>query len=116
MEKKWQLNKRHLMVFTSNKIADEIKVTEPKPHVINKQCVVYEYKWELKMWLIIAVMHTTSAVAKLKREKTDEICVMHNHVGYTFRYLFQCINEPEHSVISKHLRDVHNLRNKNLRD
>ena len=30
--------------------------------------------------------------------------------------LFQSINEHNHSVIGKHLRDVHNLRNKDLRD
>lgn len=115
MENKWQLNKWHLMVFTSKKIADEIKATEPKPHVINKHAV-YEYKWELKMWLIIAVTHTISAVAKLKREEANEICVIHNDVGYTCRHLFHCINETEHSVIGKHLRDVHNLRSKNVRD
>ena len=32
------------------------------------------------------------------------------------RHLFQRINEHKHSVIGKHLRDVHNLRNKDLRD
>ena len=31
-------------MFTSKKIADEIKVTEPEPPLINEQCVVYEYK------------------------------------------------------------------------
>ena len=34
-------------VFTSRKVADEIKVTEPKPPLLNKQCVVYEYKCDL---------------------------------------------------------------------
>jgi len=34
-------------VFKSKKIANEIKVTEPKPPLINKQCVVYEYKCDL---------------------------------------------------------------------
>ena len=28
-------------MFTSKKIADEIKVTEPKPPLVNEQCVVY---------------------------------------------------------------------------
>ena len=79
-------------VFTSRKIADEIKVTEPKPPLINEQCVVYEYKCDL--------------------------CDA-DYVGYTCRHLFQRINylnERKHSVIGKHLRDVHNLRNKDLRD
>jgi hypothetical protein len=76
-------------VFTSKKIAEEIKVTEPKPPLVNEQCVVYEYKCDL--------------------------CDA-DYVGYTCRHLFQRINEHKHSVIGKHLRDVHNLRNKDLRD
>ena len=56
---------------------------------VNEQCVVYEYKCDL--------------------------CDA-GYVGYTCRHLFQRINEHEHSVIGKHLRDVHNLRNKDLRD
>ena len=76
-------------VFTSKKVADEIKVTEPKPPLINEQCVVYEYK----------------------RDLCDA-----GYMGYTCRHLFQRINEHKHSVVGKHLLDVHNLRNKNLRD
>ena len=34
------------------------------------------------------------------------------YVGYTCRH----INEHKHSVIGKHLRNLHNLRNKDLRD
>ena len=34
-------------MFTSKKSADEIKVTEPTSHLINEQCVVYEYKYDL---------------------------------------------------------------------
>ena len=37
-------------------------------------------------------------------------------VGYACRHLFQLINEHKHSVISKHLWDVHNLRNKDIYD
>ena len=37
-------------------------------------------------------------------------------MGYICRHLFQRINEHKHSVVGKHLRDVHNLRNKDLRD
>ena len=34
-------------VFTSRKVVDEIKVTELKPPLLNKQCLVYEYKCDL---------------------------------------------------------------------
>ena len=76
-------------MFTSKKITDEIKMTEPKPPLVNEQYVVYEYKCDLC--------------------DVDYVC-------YTCRHLFQRINEHKHSVIGKHLRDVHNLRNKDLRD
>ena len=36
------------------------------------------------------------------------------YVGYTCGHLFQRINEHKHSVIGKHLRDIHNLRKKDL--
>ena len=64
-------------------------MTEPKPPLINKQCVVYEYK-----------CHLSDA----------------GYVSYTCRHLFQRINEHKHSVIGKHLRDVPNLRKKDLRN
>ena len=76
-------------VFTSKKVADEIKVTEPKPPLVNEQRVVYEYKCDL--------------------------CDA-GYVSYTCQHLFQRINEHKHSVIGRHLRDVHNLRNKDLLD
>jgi len=34
-------------VFTSKKIADEIKEAEAKPPLINQQCVVYEFRCDL---------------------------------------------------------------------
>ena len=34
-------------VFTCKKIADEIKVAEAKPPLINQQCVVFEYRCDL---------------------------------------------------------------------
>ena len=34
-------------VFTSKKIADDIKVAEAKPPLINQQCVVYKFKCDL---------------------------------------------------------------------
>ena len=76
-------------MFTSNKIADEIKVTEPKPSLINEHCVVSEYKCDL--------------------------CDA-GYVVCTWRHLFQRINKDKRSVIGKHLRDVHNLKNKDLHD
>ena len=72
-----KINSDSRPVFASKKIADEIKVTGPKPPLVNEQCVVYEYKCDL--------------------------CDA-DYVGYTCRHLFQ------------HLREVHNLRNKDLRE
>ena len=74
-------------VFTSKKIADEIKVAEAKPPLINQQCVVFEYRCDL--------------------------CDA-DYVGYTRRHLFQRIEEHKHSAIGKHLRDAHNQMNKDL--
>ena len=34
-------------VFTSKKIANDIKVAEAKPPLINQQCVVYKFKCDL---------------------------------------------------------------------
>lgn len=76
-------------MFTSKKIADDIKVAEAKPPLINQQCVVYKFKCDL--------------------------CDA-DYVGYTCRHLFQCIEERKHSAIGKHLRDAHNQRNKDLRE
>jgi len=74
-------------VFTSNKIADEIKVAEAKPPLINQQCIVYKFRCDL--------------------------CDA-DYVGYTRRHLFQHIEEHKHSAIGKHLRDAHNQMNKDL--
>ena len=60
-----------------------------KPLLGNEQCVVYEHRCDLR----------------------DA-----DYVGYMCRHLFQRINEHKYSVIGKHLREVHNLRNKDLRD
>ena len=74
-------------VFTSKKIADEIKVAEAKPPLINQQCVVFEYRCDL--------------------------CDA-DYVGYTRRHLFQRIEEHKYSAIGKQLRDAHNQMNKDL--
>ena len=74
-------------VFDSKKIADDIKVAEAKPPLINQQCVVYKFKCDL--------------------------CDA-DYVGYTRRHLFQLTEEHKHSAIGKHLRDTHNQGNKDL--
>ena len=66
-------------MFTSRKISDEIKVTEVKPPLINKQHVVYEFKCDL--------------------------CDV-DYVGYTCRHLFQRIDKHKYSAIGKHMRGV----------
>ena len=72
-------------LFTSKKIADDIKVAEAKPPLINQQCVVYKFKYDL--------------------------CDA-DYVGYTRQHLFQRIEEHKHSAIGKHLRDAYNQTNK----
>ena len=74
-------------VFTSKKIADEMKVAEAKPPLINQQCVVYEFRCDL--------------------------CDA-DYVGYTRRHLFQRIEEHKHSAIGKYSHDAHNQMNKDL--
>jgi len=74
-------------MFTSKKIADDIKVAEAKPPLINQQCLDYKFKCDL--------------------------CDA-EYVGYTYRHLFQCIDEHKHSAIGKHLCDTNNQTNKDL--
>jgi len=74
-------------VFTSKNIADEIKVAEAKPPLINQQCIVYKFRCDM--------------------------CDA-DYVGYTCRHLFQRIEEHKHSPIGKHLHDTHNQMNKDL--
>ena len=76
-------------VFTSKKIADDIKEAQAKSPLINQQCVVYKFKSDLC--------------------DTD-------FVGYTHRHIFQRIEEHKHSAIGKHLRNAHNQRNKALQE
>ena len=60
-------------VFTSKKIADDIRVAEAKPPLINQQCVVYKFKCDL--------------------------CDA-DYVGYTRRHLFQRIDEHKQLQLS----------------
>ena len=59
-------------IFTSKKIGEIIKTREPKPKIINEQCVVYHFKCGL--------------------------CEM-DYVGFTNRHLFQRINEHTNSTV-----------------
>ena len=82
-----KINQQLQPVFTSKKIADHLKVTEEKPPLINQQSVVYEF--------------------------TCDLCDT-NYIGCTCRHLHQRVEEHKHSVIGKHLRDVHDLTPDNL--
>ena len=68
-------------VFTSKKIADDIKVVEAKPPLINQQCVVYKFKCDL--------------------------CDV-DYVGYTCRHLFQRIEE--HTLLLENTCETPTIR------
>ena len=76
-------------MFKSKKIADDIKVGEAKPPLINQQCTAYKFKCD----------------------RCDA-----DYVGYIRRHLFQRIEEHKHSAIGKHLHDAHNQRKKDLQE
>ena len=67
-------------VFRSRKLCDDLKVQEPKPPVINQQCVVYHFVCDL--------------------------CDA-DYVGYTNRHLHQRIDEHRFFAIGKHLKNNH---------
>lgn len=71
-------------VFKSRKIGEDLKMREPKPPLINQQCVVYNYQCDL--------------------------CDA-EYVGYTSRHLHQRIDEHRFSAIGKHLKNDHGLYN-----
>ena len=71
-------------VFESRKICEDLKMREPKPPLINQQCVVYNYQCDL--------------------------CDT-EYVGYTSRHLHQRIDEHRFSAIGKHLKNDHGLYN-----
>ena len=85
----WSSSTTHRSQTDIIKIADDIKVAEPKPPLISQQCVVYKFKCDL--------------------------CDA-DYVGYTRRHLFQRIEEHKHSAIGKHLCDAHTQRNKDLQE
>ena len=76
-------------ICTSKKIVDDLRETELKPLIVNRQSVVYEFKCDL--------------------------CDT-NYIGYTRRHLHQRVEEHKHSVIGKHLKDEHNVRPSSLRE
>ena len=82
-----KINQQLQPAFKSKKITDHLRVTEEKPPLINQQSVVYEF--------------------------ICDSCDT-NYIGYTCRHLHQRIEEHKHSVIGKHLRDVHGLTPNNL--
>ena len=59
---------------------------EPKPPLINQQCVVYNYMYQC------------------------DLCDA-KYVGYTSHHLHQCIDEHRFSAIGKHLKNDHSLYN-----
>ncbi len=72
----------------ARKIADNIKVAEAKPPLINQQCVVYKFKCD----------------------SCDA-----DYVGHTRWHFFQRIDKHQHSAIGNHLWcDAHNQNNKDL--
>ena len=79
-------------LFVSRKLEQDPRSKEVKLSDVNQQCVVYHFSCDL--------------------------CDA-DYVGYTTRHLSYAgghVREHKHSVIGKHLRDVHNLRNKDVRD
>ena len=68
------------LVFTSRKLAQTLSVKENKPPIVNTQCVVYLFQFDL--------------------------CDA-NYVGYTARHLHQSISEHSYSAIGKHLETQH---------
>ena len=73
-------------VFTSRKISKDLKVTETKPSLVNKQCVVYEFE-----------CHSCDS----------------SYIDYTNRHLHLRIEEHIYSVTDKHLKNEQNLTPKN---
>ena len=70
-------------VFRSRKIGEDLKMREPKPALVNQQCVVYNYQCDL--------------------------CDA-EYVGYTSRHLHQRIDEHRSSAIGKHLKNDHGIK------
>ena len=69
-------------VFRSRKLGDVLKVQEPKPPVINQQCVVYNF--------------------------VRDLCDV-DYVGYTSRHLHQRIDKHWFFAIGKHLKNDHQV-------
>ena len=77
-----KLDHKLQLVFRSRKIGDDLKVQEPKPPLINQQCVVYNYICDL--------------------------CDA-EYVGYTSRHLYKRIEEHRFTAIGKHLQNEHRV-------
>ena len=79
-----KINHEIQTIFTSRKLAQELKVPEVKPSIVNQQCVVYEYRCD----------------------SCDA-----NYVGYTLQHLHQRTDEYRYSVIGKHEQSHSSRRN-----
>jgi len=75
-------------VFQSKKISQVLAPKEKKPPIVNNQCVVYKFQFDLC--------------------DTD-------YVGYITRHLHQRIGEHKHSATGRHLED-HGLSKSDLKD
>ena len=69
--------------FRSRKIGEDLKMSEPKPPLVNQQCVEYNYQCDL--------YHA-------------------EYVGYTSRHFHQRIEEHRFSAIGKHLKNDHGIK------
>ena len=78
----YKLDHKLQPVFRSRKIGNDLKVQEPKPPLINQQCVVYNYICDL--------------------------CDA-EYVGYTSRHLYKRIEEHRFTAIGKHLQNEHRV-------
>ena len=76
-------------IYTSRKLDDVLRLTEPKPSLINQQCVVYRF-----------------------------LCPLCDaeYIGYTERHLFQRIEEHHRtsSSICKHLNGEHDIDSRSV--
>ena len=78
-------------LFVSTKLMQDFRSRKAKQSDVNQQCVVYHFL----MWSVRC-----------------RLCRLHNLTSFSRRH----VREHKHSVIGKRLRDVHNLRNRDLRD
>ena len=74
-------------VFTSPKIGEKLRIQGRKPPVVSRQCVVYQFKWDLC--------------------DTD-------YIGYTTRHLHPRIEEHRATAVGAHVKGCHGISNPEL--